>query len=765
MNNISNIHNCYGCGVCTIACSKHLIKMRINKNGFYEPYINKKEACTNCGLCVEVCAFTHNECSNATAYPLESYGAWSNEQNIQQSCSSGGIGYEIAKYSIEQGYKVCTVKYNIEKRRAEHYIASQIEDLEQSKGSKYIQSYTPVGFSLINRKEKTTIFGTPCQIDSLRRYIKKFKIENNFILVDFFCHSVPSVHAWHKYLDIIESEIGIPQEVKWRDKETGWHDSWVMKIKGTKSQYASWWSKGDVFYKLFLGDYCSNQACQKKCKYKYNRSSADIRIGDAWGNEYRTNENGVSALITFTNKGTDLINKLKKTCTLEPKSFTVIAEGQMKYNAGKAWTTPLIHFLINLNKKIPFKIWNLLFFINSVPLLINNKLRNIKFFLKKESRKSIGIITMHKVINSGSALQAFALQKKLEELGYYSEIIDYIFPNSAHVETDKLHKLFEEYAPQWLQYIYKLYCLRYVQDDKTRFIRFNSFYKRNLKLSSRTYSSTKSLKNHPPQYNLYMTGSDQVWNPLHIKKDGSFLFSFLKGKEPRVSYAASFTTSQLPEDVFPILANLLPKYNDVTVREASGLELAKKLGANSPQLVCDPTLLITKDVYSALAKQSQYTPKHKYILAYILTYAYNPYPYIRNIIDDVKAQLNLPVIILHSHHNEDKVDTIINNEGPCEFLWLFEHAEFIITTSFHGTAFALNFEKPFYSVIKSETSTDSRIASLLQRVHRTDSILIYNKDRINKILPQQTSNNKYLEEFRKESVEILKNIVERNISL
>lgn len=142
-----------------------------------------------------------------------------------------------------------------------------------------------------------------------------------------------------------------------------------------------------------------------------------------------------------------------------------------------------------------------------------------------------------------------------------------------------------------------------------------------------------------------------------------------------------------------------------------------------------------------------------------MTYAYDPYPYIRYIIEDVKKQLRLPVIILQSHHKEDEVDTIVNDEGPCEFLWLFEHAEFVITTSFHGTAFALNFEKPFYSVVQNETTTDSRIVSLLQRVHRTDSILVYNRDRVDKVQPQQVVNNQYLEEFRNESISVLSNMI------
>lgn len=211
--------------------------------------------------------------------------------------------------------------------------------------------------------------------------------------------------------------------------------------------------------------------------------------------------------------------------------------------------------------------------------------------------------------------------------------------------------------------------------------------------------------------------------------------------------------------MFPTFASLLPKYKFISVRESSGIQLTIKLGGCSPKLVCDPTLLLKKEDYHAIAEQSQFKPQGKFILAYILTYAYNPYPYIRDIIDDVKKQLQLPVIILQSHHQEDEVDTIVNYEGPCEFLWLFEHAEFVITTSFHGTAFALNFEKPFYSVVKDETTADSRMISLLQQVHRTDSILVYNRDRVHEIKPQQIQNNQYLETFRNESIEVLREMV------
>lgn len=347
--NISNIHNCYGCGVCATACSQKIIEIKLNSEGFYEPYISDLEKCTDCNICIDVCGYIHDKLS-INNVPLKSYAAWSNDPNVRRKCSSGGIGFEIGHYLIEQGYKVCGVRYNIETNRAEHYIATTVEELIPSIGSKYIQSYTVDGFKAINRNEKYLVIGTPCQIDSFRRYIRKFKKEDNFILMDFFCHGVPSMLVWDKYIKLVESKVGKLTYVSWRNKFTGWHDSWAMSIDGEntaepinwhdsyktlikerKGFYNSRLSQGDMFYRLFLSDTCLGKACYEKCKYKYEKSAADIRIGDLWGKTYAKDEKGVSGAIIFTEKG----NEILKQCNIQTNEhpFEIVAEGQMKENA------------------------------------------------------------------------------------------------------------------------------------------------------------------------------------------------------------------------------------------------------------------------------------------------------------------------------------------------------------------------------------------------------------------------------------------------
>lgn len=380
MNNIVGINKCYGCGVCAISCSKKIISIRLNTNGFYEPYIEDVEACTNCGLCRDVCAFLHEDLDVQSA-ETQSYAAWSSEPAVRRVCSSGGVGFEIGRYLISQGYKVCGVKYDAEKARAEHYIATTVEELIPSIGSKYIQSYTVDGLKAIDRKQKYLVTGTPCQIDSFRRYIRKFRCEDNFVLMDFFCHGVPSMLAWRKYCEWAEKKVGKITYASWRNKQTGWHDSWAMAldgeqhsgdkvdwhdsynvlIKGKKGFLNSRLSQGDMFYQLFLGDFCPNPACRQNCKYKYSASSADIRIGDLWGNTYRKDEKGVSAAIAFTKKGDVILKNIN--CTLVKHSFETVAEGQMRKNCGLAYLSGVAWFLLRRKTMLNLNIWRIVWIV------------------------------------------------------------------------------------------------------------------------------------------------------------------------------------------------------------------------------------------------------------------------------------------------------------------------------------------------------------------------------------------------------------------
>lgn len=392
-NNITKFDYCYGCGVCVATCPQRIITLNLNSNGFYLPTIEEKDCCIDCGLCLDVCAFNHEELALCKE-EIRSWASWSNNTEVRRKCSSGGIGFEIGKQLINQGYKILGCRYDITEWRAEHYIATTVEELIQSIGSKYIQSYTGEAFRQIKRKdEKYLITGTPCQIDSFRRMIRKFHCEDNFILMDFFCHCVPSMHAWRAYIKMQEKKVGKITYASWRNKfEYGWHDNWIMGIDGERTSKPVNWhegynvlikekkcfiqsrrSQGDLFYKLFLGDICLGRQCQKDCKYKYDKSSADIRIGDFWGPTYKEDEKGVSALAVFSKKGEKVIRSLENVTLIE-HPFEVVAEGQMKDNAQAKELLPLVMFLLKNNYPLDGMIFRMAFVFQR----IITKIRSLK---------------------------------------------------------------------------------------------------------------------------------------------------------------------------------------------------------------------------------------------------------------------------------------------------------------------------------------------------------------------------------------------------
>ena len=209
----------------------YAIRMIINPDGFYQPEVNEN-LCINCGVCVDVCSFQTEDIKQNGLFDAEYFAGWSHDKDVRHKCSSGGVGFEIARYLLEKDYVAIVCGYNSSERRAKHFLANTIDELKASVGSKYIQSNTYYAFSQLQSEKKYLVVGTPCQIDSIRRWVKRMKMDDSVILMDFFCHGVPSLLMWDKYLAKVEGKIGRIDNIVWRDKEAGWHDSWVMKVNG-----------------------------------------------------------------------------------------------------------------------------------------------------------------------------------------------------------------------------------------------------------------------------------------------------------------------------------------------------------------------------------------------------------------------------------------------------------------------------------------------------------------------------------------------------
>lgn len=326
----------------------------------------------------------------------------------------------------------------------------------------------------------------------------------------------------------------------------------------------------------------------------------------------------------------------------------------------------------------------------------------------------IGIITLHKVLNFGSALQAYALQHFLEKQGYTeTELIDYKYPNKFHKGKFKLDKpTIRIFLGTLKDFIFNK------RRDTNR--RFRDFYKEYFNLSPQEYKSIEQIEKDPPLYDLYITGSDQVWNVNTLKNDPVMYCSFAPQNAEIISFGSSFTNKTLPVKYQEDVKRRLKRYKKIGVREQSSIEILIDLGLTSHKEVmatCDPTLLLTKEDYHELALKSKLKIEDDFILVYGLTYAYNPEPALSSIVDDVARQLNCKVYTLwfrHPHFKSEHKE--IWGIGPCEFCYLFEHAKFIITSSFHGTMFSVINRKPFVSIVPRKNEKDTRIKDFLDKV-------------------------------------------------
>ncbi len=366
----------------------------------------------------------------------------------------------------------------------------------------------------------------------------------------------------------------------------------------------------------------------------------------------------------------------------------------------------------------------------------------------------IGIITMHKVVNFGSALQACALLKKIRDLGYDAELIDYKYPNAIHKEGQSLLR---EAIKQTIHFLNSAIVGFPTIRQK---IRYKKFWKENFVLSSQKYPTPQSIENNPPIYDVYVTGSDQVWNANFTKKDSSFLLSFAPEGAKKISYASSFALNTIPAKYEYLFKDNLPLYSFISVREESGVQLANKYGNVNAQWVCDPTLLLTKDEWAVIAQGGKAYTKQPYILVFLLAYSFDPFPEVDYIVNKVQKELGLHVIYLDAGKRDyfKPNSHVVKDAGPKEFINLFLNAEFIITSSFHGTAFSINFGKPFLSII-SENNPDTRIINLLKKVGCERNGVFYNSKKFDIIRTLDCERGLWA--FRNSSFEFLKSSLEK----
>lgn len=300
--------NCYGCGVCVSVCPVNAVSLSLSDKGFWLPSVDSGR-CTGCNLCDKVCGFNDDKIAMQDAPQNSVYAMWLKDADKLKSAASGGAGTAIAELLVSQGWGAVGVTYDAKTDTARHVKVTSVDALRTIANSKYLQSYSVDGFDGLFDGGKYVVFGAPCQIDSLRRMIRLKQAQERFILVDFFCHGVPSYLLWFAYLKHKLSGQEKLLDARFRDKKNGWH-IYTLALTTTCRTIFSTATGGDWFFQLFLGRCVMNQPCYQ-CKYRgVLASAADIRIGDFWGNRYADNNSGVSRVVGLTRAGDAVIGEL-----------------------------------------------------------------------------------------------------------------------------------------------------------------------------------------------------------------------------------------------------------------------------------------------------------------------------------------------------------------------------------------------------------------------------------------------------------------------
>ena len=333
---------------------------------------------------------------------------------------------------------------------------------------------------------------------------------------------------------------------------------------------------------------------------------------------------------------------------------------------------------------------------------------------KKEKIKKVGILTLHGYFNYGNRLQAYATQEVIKSLGFDTHvlIIKDVSSNMNKIIrlATKLFKisLKETYAKILNKIREKIvFCIdrNSIEERVKIFKDFSKEY-----LSEVYYYNTKeSLKNLSGNYDFFITGSDQVWNPFCTN---SLYFLDFTNKAKRIAYAPSFGISNIPNEYINSYKNWLSGMKNISVREATGSKIINNLIGKDAIILVDPTLMLSKEQWLSISRKDIKKPENDYILTYFLGKKTKENELQ---IKEIAKYHNLKIINIANLRDKERYKT-----GPSEFIDYINSAKMVLTDSFHGAIFSMLMETPFIVFerverIENSKSMFSRIEMLLKK--------------------------------------------------
>ena len=305
MKQIIDKKMCTGCSACVNVCPKKCIQVREDKYGFLCAEIDEAK-CIDCALCKKTCPVVN------MAEPIGKAPEALAVQNInkedRERASSGGIYELIAKEIITMGGVV--VACTLDNLEAKHVIVDKIEDINKTKGSKYVQSSLGYIFSEVKdrlKNQKILFVGTPCQVAGLKKVVGDAE---DLLTLDLVCHGIPSQKMFDVFIQSKKENIG---EYYFKDKTKSWKNYDIKIVNDTKVYLEN--NRENDYMRAYLGELISRDSCYS-CKFRGFPRQGDITLGDFWGINYidqaMDDDKGTSLLFVNSDKGKQIFERIKK---------------------------------------------------------------------------------------------------------------------------------------------------------------------------------------------------------------------------------------------------------------------------------------------------------------------------------------------------------------------------------------------------------------------------------------------------------------------
>lgn len=322
--------------------------------------------------------------------------------------------------------------------------------------------------------------------------------------------------------------------------------------------------------------------------------------------------------------------------------------------------------------------------------------------------KKVGILTFHNTTNYGAILQCYALQKYINDTHVECEVINYnnkFLKKNYNINPFKANSI-KEFVKKTLYYF----------SNKKNKEYFEEFTKKNIKVSVEKYDE-KNIAQTNNIYDTFIVGSDQVWNYSLSGNDSNYFLDFCIDKRKKNSYAASFGASILIEEYKDEIINHLANQNNISIREDEIIkDIKKELKSKKIIQSIDPVFLLSKNQWQSIVKKNMII-KNKYIFVYEVART----PLLRAFVEKLSNKYNLRVIYLSKSGKKMKNVKKLYSVSPSEFLWYIKNAEYVVTSSFHGMAFSIIFEKNFYFDVQDDKKEFSSRLNSLSRICGIDN--------------------------------------------